>query len=148
MLYFAYGSNLDVTQMQRRCPTARRDAPATLRGHSLVFAGFSRTWQGPVATVVRARAGVVQGLLYELDADALARLDRFEGVPVVYDRALCSVVDEHGRRRRAQVYRLVGDVAPSSPSAAYLAAIARAYDELGFDADTLAAAALARQPSK
>ena len=42
-LYFAYGSNLDPTQMRRRCPTSAPAGPATLDGWRLAFGGHSRT---------------------------------------------------------------------------------------------------------
>lgn len=142
VLVFAYGSNLDEAQMRTRCPTARREARATLRGHTLTFGGFSHRWNGAVASVRRVRGAEVAGLLYELDADALRLLDRFEGHPFAYERVIRYVVDEHGRRRRAQVYQQPEDgFEPWSPGPAYLAVIARAYRRLGFDRRPLADAA-------
>lgn len=141
VLVFAYGSNLDEAQMRARCPTARREARATLRGHALIFGGFSRRWNGGVASVRPARGAEVAGLLYALDDDALRILDRFEGHPFAYERVVRHVVDEHGQRRRAQVYQQPSDgFAPSRPSPEYLAVIARAYRRLGFDPHSLAAA--------
>jgi gamma-glutamylcyclotransferase len=141
-LYFAYGSNLDEEQMRARCPTARRAARATLRGHALTFGGYSHRWNGAVASVRRARGAEVEGLLYELDSDALTALDRFEGYPFAYERVLRYVVDEHGRRRRAQIYlQPAAGFEAWSPAGEYLALIARAYRRLGFDRRSLAIAA-------
>jgi gamma-glutamylcyclotransferase len=39
-LYFAYGSNLDVEQMKRRCPESKVLVPGCLRGYRLDF-----TWR-------------------------------------------------------------------------------------------------------
>ena len=39
MLYFAYGSNLDVQQMALRCPRARKLGRARLDGYELKFDG-------------------------------------------------------------------------------------------------------------
>jgi gamma-glutamylcyclotransferase (GGCT)/AIG2-like uncharacterized protein YtfP len=143
-LVFVYGSNLDEAQMRERCPTARREARARLGGHALTFGGFSRRWGGAVASVRRARGAAVEGLLYQLDEEAVCRLDRFEGVPFAYERVLRYPVDEHGRRRRAHVYRQPDDgFEPWSPAPDYLALIARAYRRLGFDRTSLAAAAFA-----
>lgn len=151
-LYFAYGSNLDLAQMRARCPTATPIGPATLPGVRLVFAGHSPTRGGGVATVERDADAQVQGLLYALTEEDLALLDRCEGVPFTYDRVLKTVVDEHGRRRRAQVYRLAPDLAEEAlPGPRYFDLIARAYERLGFDraplsraADRAAASALAQ----
>ncbi len=37
--YFAFGSNMDVAQMARRCPGAQAMGRATLTDHRLVFRG-------------------------------------------------------------------------------------------------------------
>lgn len=151
-LYFAYGSNLDLGQMRARCRSATPLGPATLPGVRLVFAGHSPTRGGGVATVERDADAQVQGLLYTLTEADLAALDRCEGVPFTYDRVLKTVVDEHGRRRRAQVYRLAPDLAEEAlPGPRYFGIISRAYERLGFDraplskaADSAAAKAVAR----
>jgi gamma-glutamylcyclotransferase (GGCT)/AIG2-like uncharacterized protein YtfP len=144
VLIFAYASNLDEAQMRARCPAARLEGRATLRGHALTFGGFSHRWGGAVASVRRARGASVEGLLYELDDETVRRLDRFEGVPFAYERVLRYPVDENGRRRRAHVYLQPAEgFEPWSPSPDYLALIARAYRRLGFDRTSLAAAAFA-----
>ena len=138
-LYFAYGSNLDPAQMRRRCPTSAPAGPAALDGWRLAFGGHSRTWGGPVATLVRDRDEWVDGLLYALLPDDLAVLDRCEGHPFCYRRRLLLVTDETGRRRRVQVYILpLAEEAPPAP--AYLSVLWRAYRCLGFDYEPLAAA--------
>jgi gamma-glutamylcyclotransferase (GGCT)/AIG2-like uncharacterized protein YtfP len=138
-LIFAYGSNLDAAQMRRRCPSAAFAGRAALRGYQLAFAGHSAAWGGAVATLLPARAGLVQGALYRLSLADRLLLDRYEGVPLVYQRVGVSLRDEHGRRRRAHVYVLTGRT-PGAPSARYLAVITRAYARLGFDRRALYAA--------
>ncbi len=39
--YFAYGSNLDLPQMKRRCPSSKLISKGTLSGHRLTFNRFS-----------------------------------------------------------------------------------------------------------
>ena len=139
-LYFAYGSNLDGAQMRRRCPTSAPAGPATLDGWRLAFGGHSRTWGGPVATLVKDPDEWVDGLLYALTPGELAVLDRCEGHPLCYRRRLLLVTDDSNRRRRAHVYVLpVDEEAPPAP--AYLGVLRRAYRRLGFDRGPLAAAA-------
>lgn len=142
VLVFAYASNLDEAQMLARCPTARVAGRAQLRGHALAFGGYSQRWGGAVASVRRARGAVVEGILYELDEEAVRRLDRFEGCPFAYERVLRYPVDENGRRRRAQVYmQPENGFEPWTPATEYLAVILRAYQRLGFDRAALANAA-------
>lgn len=81
------------------------------------------------------------GLLYELGDRDLDALDRIEGCPWIYERAVRQVLDEHGRRRRAQVYSQP-DAEPGAPSSEYLGVIQRAYRRLGFDETELLRVAL------
>lgn len=142
MLYFAYGSNLDEAQMLNRCPSAVRGPRAVLRGYALTFGGFSHRWGGAVASIVRAREEEVRGLLYAIDADDVARLDRFEGHPWAYERVQRIVLDEAGRRRRVHLYLQPEDgFAPWTPAPGYVAVLRRAYARLGFDRRLLGAAA-------
>src|SRR5262245_38411451 len=104
--YFAFGSNLDLAQLRRRCPGAQPLARATLARHRLAFAGYSPRWDGGVATVVPDPVARVVGLLVRLPRAELAALDRAEGHPCWYARRAVRVWDAAGRRRRAQCYVL------------------------------------------
>jgi gamma-glutamylcyclotransferase len=138
MLYFAYGSNLDETQMRARCPGARLGLRAVLKNHTLVFGGHSSRWGGAVASVQRAHGAEVEGLLYRLNDQDLDRLDHFEGCPWSYERVARQVVAEDGRRRLVQVYQQPDrDFVPRSPASPYLKVIERAYHRLGFDRTAL-----------
>jgi len=141
-LYFAYGSNLSAAQMQARCPGAVIEARATLTDYTIAFGGFSARWGGGVASLVRVRGACTEGLIYRIDRDLMRQLDQYEGVPRSYVRIAKEVLDEHGRRRRAQVYLQTDDAFTSEclPSARYFAQILAAYDRLGFDTDPLRAA--------
>ncbi|KAG5916653.1 hypothetical protein E4U53_004286 [Claviceps sorghi] len=72
--YFAYGSNLHMKQMQRRCPNSK-------------YVGFGRLpdfrWQineRGFANVVAAEGHWVDGLVYEIDDGDESKLDVSEGV--------------------------------------------------------------------
>lgn len=100
---FAYGSNLDEAQMRQRCPDSVVLGRAALPNHALVFGGYSARWDSPVASLGRLEGAEVAGLLYRVTEADLVRLDACEGVPLAYGRVTKVVVDEHGRKRRAQV---------------------------------------------
>jgi gamma-glutamylcyclotransferase len=73
-LYFAYGSNLHLKQMARRCPNSKYVGRATLANYR---------WQineRGYANIVGAPGCNVQGLVYELDGEDEPRLDKNEGV--------------------------------------------------------------------
>jgi gamma-glutamylcyclotransferase len=141
VMYFAYGSNLDARQMRSRCASAEADARAVLPNHALAFAGFSRRWGGAVATIVRLPGEQVDGLLYRLSRDELLELDRHEGCPLAYRRRRMVVTDEHGQRRRAQLYQQPDErLVLWDPQSDYLRVLRRAYNRLGFDVGRLTAA--------
>ena len=148
-IYFAFGSNLSEVQMRRRCPSAVLVGTATLRGYRLVFAGFSVTWNGSVATVLPARGESVPGVLYRVSREDLARLDRYEGAPFVYARRLRRVFDPRHAGRRAHVYELAAETLLGEPSPDYVLTILRAYRQHGLSLDALSSAlAFSREKSQ
>jgi gamma-glutamylcyclotransferase (GGCT)/AIG2-like uncharacterized protein YtfP len=100
-LYFAYGSNLDIEQMQRRCPTARPLEAASLPHHRLDFSHYSSRWQGGAADVIPHSDDIVWGVLYAMDDAALMALDRFEAG---YTRVWIHVQDTRATRCTAVSY--------------------------------------------
>ncbi|MDP9166063.1 MAG: poly-gamma-glutamate hydrolase family protein [Actinomycetota bacterium] len=78
--YFAYGSNLDVTQMLRRCPDATDPRAATLADHDWLIN------ERGVATVEPLAGAHVYGVLWQISDHDLTVLDSAEGVPVRYRR--------------------------------------------------------------
>ena len=79
-LYFAYGSNLGLEQMAKRCPESRYIGHARLPDFR---------WQineRGYANVVPEPGGYVEGLCYLLSPEDEARLDRSEGVPAAYEK--------------------------------------------------------------
>jgi len=70
-LYFAYGSNLNLSQMSRRCPDAVPLDKIYLPDTQLVFRG--------VADVVYKQGSICPGGLWKLTPRCEAALDRYEG---------------------------------------------------------------------
>ncbi|UXA12651.1 poly-gamma-glutamate hydrolase family protein [Mycobacterium sp. SMC-8] len=89
-IYFAYGSNLCVQQMARRCPDATDPRPATLADHDWLIN------QRGVATVEPLAGSVVHGVVWRVSDRDLATLDSAEGVPVRYRRDELTVMTERG----------------------------------------------------
>lgn len=110
--YFAYGSNLCVTQMARRCPGAVDPRPAHLEGHSWLIN------QRGVATIEPHGTGAVHGVLWQVTDHDLAALDVAEGVPVRYRRDRLTVHTAAGAER-AWVY-IDHRVEPGPPRPEYL----------------------------
>lgn len=119
MLYFAYGSNMDRTQMAIRCPNAVPVGVAELRNYKLIFR--------QVADVVpegNADSKVI-GIVWKITKKCLKALDRYEGFPRLYDRKTVTVWMD-GKPVRAMVYYMVsGPIAP--PYREYWKGILRGY---------------------
>ena len=138
---FAFGSNLRRAQMAERVPGSIPVARATLARHRLAFAGNSRTWGGPVATVVPAdwgEGGPVYGALYALPPGGIEQLDRYEGVPHVYTRVKRDVRMRNHHTVSAWVYV---HTAPEggAPTPAYRDAIEAGRREWAIEAEAIAA---------
>ncbi|ACV58232.1 gamma-glutamylcyclotransferase family protein [Alicyclobacillus acidocaldarius] len=117
MIYFAYGSCMNVRDFRRTCPTARMICEdAILFGHRLAFNGHSTHRNGGVANIVPARGHTVHGVLWYVPDREVKRLDRREGAPYVY-RHLLVLVRCGGEWEEAETYFLAHplpyEVAPS-----------------------------------
>jgi gamma-glutamylcyclotransferase (GGCT)/AIG2-like uncharacterized protein YtfP len=78
MYYFAYGSNLNWPQMQRRCPSARFVCVARLANYQFGITRHSRLRDCGTANVFVADGNEVWGTVYEVSEAELAILDGFE----------------------------------------------------------------------
>lgn len=127
MYYFAYASNLNLRQMQERCPDSLPRFPATLHHYQLAFISWSRQWRGGTATIRPFRGGKVLGAIYEVSEDCLRRLDKYEGRD--YRRLNVIVNNEDGEPVEAVTYIRSGQAEPAKPSKEYLAVIQQGYKD-------------------
>ncbi|TVY44480.1 hypothetical protein LOCC1_G003411 [Lachnellula occidentalis] len=136
-LYFAYGSNLSLTQMASRCPTSTYHALAALRGWKWIIGerGYANIVASPAepttataksnfalrgkplppadeeesAVEKEKRGDYVVGMLYYLEAADEASLDQAEGVPYAYVKQKLDVdaLDARGKETGQRVQALV-----------------------------------------
>ena len=115
--YFAYGSNMNLEQMARRCPAARPIGSARLAGWTF------RINDRGVATVVASPDDEVIGGLWEISERCLRSLDRYEGVRSgLYRRELLPVSLHDDEERIAIVY-VAASQRSGLPRAGYLEGI-------------------------
>ena len=118
--YFAYGSNLSVGQMVKRCPAAVRGEVAALPGWRFVIN------RRGVATIVPDREAQVMGLLWDLTPACEMALDGYEGVAKGhYEKRSLAVGGTP-----TLVY-IATESAPGAPRDAYLEGILAAARALG-----------------
>jgi len=77
--YFAYGSNMDGEQINRRCASARFLTVAVLPDHKLAFSRSSFNRGCGVADVISCPGSNVWGVVYEISDEDMCELDRAEG---------------------------------------------------------------------
>ena len=150
-LYFAYGSNLNLADFARYCEengseraSLRYYGKAWLPDHELAFSRYAASRGGGVLDV-RPRTGqLAPGVLFTIDAPALAVLDEKEGAPFAYERYHVTVLGEHGQHLTALTYHVLPDRADShvTPSDDYLKIVRDGYRDWQMpEAPLLAAAA-------
>ncbi len=136
--YFAYGSNLSVEQMERRCANARVVGVGCLRDHQLRFNRYSNGLGGGVADVVPAYGEHVWGVVYDITKEDLRVLNRYEGYPEHYGRFEGEVTTASGDTISAWVYTVVNKDEFIAPSKDYMHIIQRAAREFEFPGSYLA----------
>ena len=102
-LYFAYGSNINLEQMEHRCPNAQVVGPVTLADHELQFRGNGFA------------------------------LDRYEGYPRHYIKEPVSVRTADGAAVSVMAYIMAEPTCrqPALPSPYYFLAIQRGFEANG-----------------
>ena len=78
MHYFAYGSNMNWPQMQRRCPSAQFVCVARLVNYEFGITRHSRLRNCGTANVFPAHGKEVCGIVYDVNEADLVTLDSFE----------------------------------------------------------------------
>ena len=135
-LFAAYGFGLNRAEMAKHCPTAKLIGSAELKNYRLSFCG-SRA--GALATIEKAKAGIVPALLWEISLQDEAALDRWIGVPDLYRKATIKVRRD-GALMDALIFILISGKPQNKPSAFYYSTLLEGYRAAGFDADILKAA--------
>ena len=129
-LYIAYGSNMNVEQMKRRCPTAKVVTSMFLEGYRLRFMGGRYS---AVATIEPSCEDLAPITVWEIHPEDEQNLDLYEGYPHLYRKETLKL--KLGKKTfSAMVYILNGDkMLYGHPSEAYFDIIREGYITAGFD---------------
>lgn len=137
-LYIAYGSNLNLRQMENRCPTAENLGAAVLSGWQLRFRG---SLKHAVATIEKAEGCTVPVLVWKLQPRDEYALDRYEGFPHLYRKEMLQVI--LGKEQVSAMAYIMNE--PGNPygipSPHYLNTIFEGYKTAGFNVTPLVEAA-------
>jgi len=129
-IYAAYGSNMNLEQMKRRCPKAKVVGKGELQDYKLTFRGK----QAGVANVERSSQGIVPIVLWAITRDCERALDRYEGYPTLYKKEEVSVATNAGEQD-AMLYVMAKQYEgmPAMPSEHYFEIIRQGYQDNEID---------------
>lgn len=137
-LYLAYGSNLNIPQMHRRCPDARIYGTTELLNYRLKFKG-SKT--GSYLTIEKEFGYYVPMAVWEVSAADEKNLDVYEGYPTFYYKKKFElpIWTEDGKEevREAFAYVMHEDHKIGMPTQHYYNVCLDGYNSFGFDSDRL-----------
>ena len=140
--YLAYGSNLNIAQMQFRCPDAVIAGTAVIPDYELLFKG---SLTGAYLTIEPKQGSHVPVGVWEVSLTDEFRLDRYEGFPSFYYKKEIRIPVKDIRTGKAKlhdafVYVMHEDRKLGVPTSFYMRTCLEGYRDFGFDTDFLLAA--------
>lgn len=132
--YLAYGSNLNIEQISRRCKTAKIIGSAIIKNYQLVYKGYDEN--SAYLTVEPSQGSYVPVGIYEIShIDELA-LDRYEGYPHLYHKKHIKI-NINGKEENALIYVMNKNYDYNLPSKFYVKVCEAGYKDFDFDKKTL-----------
>ena len=129
-LYVAYGSNLNLAQMARRCPNAKVVGCGVLKDYQLTFRR--------VATIEPQVGAITPVGVWEITPSDERALDIYEGYPSYYRKETVKV-ELADKTVDAMVY-IMNSGEPQMPPDGYYKVIEDGYGDVGLDIKYLLAA--------
>jgi gamma-glutamylcyclotransferase (GGCT)/AIG2-like uncharacterized protein YtfP len=118
-IYIAYGSNLNIRQMKRRCPNANIIGKCILEDYKLEFRG--------VANIIKKKGEKVPIGLWEITEECEKALDIYEGYPKLYRKEYINI-NVNGKEELGMAYVMnYKTIAP--PSELYYNIIQQGYKD-------------------
>ena len=123
MLYFAYGSNLHLFQMKRRCKDSIFLKRINLKNFKLTFRSKYRA-----ADIEQSKNSIVQGGLFEISKSDEKKLDVYEDFPILYKKFYFYYYG-----KKVMTYTMVKKTPFRFPTERYLNVIKRGYFDCKLD---------------
>ena len=138
-IYYAYGSNLNLRQMARRCPTAKLLGTGVIPDYELLFRG--REEGKPYPTVRPCPGAQVPVAAFSVQPSDVHELDLYERVPSGLNRIRPIPTEGcHEGVSRGVLegfWYVMNDDRRLPPSQEYWEAIVEGYHDVGFDVTLL-----------
>jgi gamma-glutamylcyclotransferase (GGCT)/AIG2-like uncharacterized protein YtfP len=127
MLYFAYGSNLNLFQMKRRCKDSIFLKKINLKDFRLTFRSKYRA-----ADIEPKKNSIVPGALFEISKSDEKKLDVYEDYPSLYRKFYFTYYG-----KKVMTYTMVNKTTFRFPTERYLNVVKRGYKDCGLDSKYL-----------
>ena len=132
--YLAYGSNLNLEQMEFRCPTANPVGTINLKGHRLAYKGDEDNYA--YLTIEPDKDSFVPLGVFELSQSDIRFLDAYEGFPKLYSKRYMSI-ELNNKKVKALIYVMNEKFDYHLPSIKYIKTCMKGYKDFGFDIEIL-----------
>lgn len=137
--YIAYGSNLSIRQMQRRCPDAKIMGTAVIPDYQLLFKGSK---SGAYLTIEPKAGASVPVAIWKVSPTDEQSLDRYEGYPNFYYKKemevqVTGIKTGKSYTRTAFVYIMHEERPLAGPSWLYIRTCLEGYFDFGFEEEVL-----------
>ena len=119
MLYFAYGSNLNLFQMKRRCKDSVFLKKYELKGYKLNFRSKYRA-----ADIEKSKNSLVPGALFEISKSDEKKLDVYEDYPILYKKLYFTYYN-----KTVMTYIMVNKTEFRYPTERYLNVVKQGYKD-------------------
>ena len=123
MLYFAYGSNLNLFQMKRRCKDSVFLKKYELKGYRLNFRSKYRA-----ADIEKSKNSLVPGALFEISKSDEKKLDVYEDFPTLYKKYFFTYYG-----KKVMTYTMVKKSPFKFPTERYLNVVKKGYRDCKLD---------------
>lgn len=131
--YIAYGSNLNISQMQGRCSCATVHAVGKIPDYRLAFKALGTY---AYATVVPCKGDDVPVVIWQITAQDERSLDRYEGFPAHYYKELLTV-EAGSKTLQGMAYIMNEKAVYRLPSRQYLKTVLEGYRSFGLEETAL-----------
>ena len=123
MLYFAYGSNLNIFQMKRRCKDSKFLKKIKLKNFRLTFRSKYRA-----ADIEPKKNSIVPGALFEISKSDERKLDIYEDYPILYKKIYFTYYG-----KKIMTYTMSKKTSFRYPTERYLNVVKRGYKDCKLD---------------
>ena len=119
MLYFAYGSNLNHSQMKKRCKDSIFFKKINLKGFRLTFRSKYRA-----ADIEFKKNSIVPGALFEISKSDEKKLDIYEDYPILYKKYYFTYY-----QKKVMTYTMTRKTSFKFPTDRYLNVVKHGYQD-------------------